>query len=75
MEDEYAYDIEGFSRPPKVKFEDLVDMPMSSSHIAGLMQQMRHEAMQRAMQKPYRQLNDNEREIVPAPEGLGTLYG
>jgi len=55
---------------PKMTIEDLVDMPTSRQ-----LAEMRAEATQRAMQKPYRQLNDYERKLVPVPEGLGTLYG
>lgn len=71
MEDaDYAYQMGAFQEPQKVKFEDLVDMPTSHQ-----LAEMRAEATQRAMQKPYRQLNDYERKLVPVPEGLGTLYG
>tara|TARA_R100000353_G_scaffold10554_1_gene11631 strand:+ start:485 stop:943 length:459 start_codon:yes stop_codon:yes gene_type:complete len=69
----YAWDWLHLSRhnpAEKVTMGDLVDMPTSHQ-----LAEMRAEATQRAMQKPYRELNDYERELVPVPVGLGTLYG
>ena len=71
MEDhQYPYHLAEYNSPRRVTMEDLVDMPTSHQ-----LAEMRAEATQRAMQKPYRQLNDYERQLVPVPEGLGTLYG
>ena len=71
MEDHrYPYHLSQHNPAKKVTIGDLVDMPTSHQ-----LAEMRAEATQRAMQKPYRQLNDYERKLVPAPEGLGTLYG
>ena len=71
MEDHrYPYHLSQNNPAKRVTMGDLVDMPTERK-----LAEMRVEATQRAMQKPYRELNDYERKLVPVPEGLGILYG
>ena len=71
MEDhQYPYHLSQHNPAQRVTMGNLVDMPTEQK-----LRRMREEATQRAMQKPYRELNDYERKLVPIPEGLGTLYG
>ena len=65
---EYPYHLAEFNPSRRVTMEDLVDMPTSRQ-----LAEMRAEAMQRAAQKPRRELNDYERRLLDP--NLDVLYG